>query len=75
MLHVEDWAEIRRLHFAERMPIKQIARQMGISKNTVKAKLAADGPPKYQRASTGSVDAVEPRIRQLLKDTRRCRRR
>src|SRR5574340_673724 len=70
MLHVEDWAEIRRLRFAERMPIKQIARQMGISKNTVKAKLAADAPPRYQRAATGSVvDEVEPRIRQLLKDT------
>jgi len=36
MLSAEDWAEIRRLHLAERMPIKQIARQLGISKNTVK---------------------------------------
>jgi hypothetical protein len=45
MLHVEDWAEIRRLHFAENMPIKRIARQLRISKNTVKAKLAADTPP------------------------------
>ena len=63
MLHVEDWAEIRRLHLAERMPIKQIARQMGISKNTVKAMLVADAPPRYRRAGTGSVvDAVEPRI-------------
>jgi transposase len=69
MLRVEDWAEIRRLHFAEEMPIKEIARRLGISKNTVKAKLAADAPPKYQRAATGSVvDEVEPRIRQLLKD-------
>jgi transposase len=69
MLHVEDWAEIRRLHFAEKIPIKQIARQLGISKNTVKAKLAADTPPKYERAPVGSaVDEVEPRIRELLKD-------
>ena len=69
MLHVEDWAEIRRLHFAEGLPIKQIARLLGISKNTVKAKLASDAPPKYERPVTGSVvDDVEPRIRQLLKD-------
>lgn len=69
MLHVEDWAEIRRLHFAEKMPIKVIARQLGISKNTVKAKLAADAPPRYERAPVGSVvDEVEPRIRQLLQD-------
>jgi transposase len=40
---------------------------MGISKNTVKAKLAADVPPKYERAAAGSaVDEFEPRIRQLL---------
>ena len=69
MLHVEDWAEIRRLHFAEKMPIKQIASRLGISKNTVKAKLAADAPPRYERAAVASVvDEIEPRIRELLKD-------
>jgi hypothetical protein len=35
VLSVEDWAEIRRLHRAERMPIKVIARVVGCSKNTV----------------------------------------
>src|SRR5690348_10661407 len=70
MLSMEDWAEIRRLHAAERVPIKQIAREMGISKNTVKAVLAADAPPKYRRAATGSVvDQVEPQIRRLLQQT------
>ncbi len=65
---MEDWAEIRRLRFAEGMPIKQIARRLGISKNTVKAKLAADAPPRYQRALVGSVvDEVEPKIRELLR--------
>lgn len=69
MLSVEDWAEIRRLHRAEQMPVKQIARQMGISKNTVKRALAADDPPRYRRAPTGSiVDAVEGEIRALLAD-------
>jgi transposase len=67
VLSVEDWAEIGRLYRAERMPIKQIARVMGCSKNTVKRALAAEGPPRYQRAPRGSVvDAVEPRIRELL---------
>ncbi len=69
MLHVEDWAEIRRLHFGEGMPIKQIAYRLGISKNTVKTKLAADTPPRYRRALAGSaVDEVEPQIRELLKE-------
>ena len=68
MLHLEDWAEIRRLRRAERMPIKAIARALGISKNTVKAALARDARPRYVRAATGSiVDEVEPRIRALLK--------
>jgi transposase len=67
VLSVEDWAEIRRLHRAEQMPIAQIARVLGVSRNTVKVALASDGPPKYRRAPAGSVaDAFEPRIRELL---------
>lgn len=67
MLSVEDWAEIRRLRRAEQMPIAEIARVLGISRNTVKTALASDGPPKYQRAPAGSVaDGAEPRIRELL---------
>ncbi|CAM5397765.1 IS21 family transposase (plasmid) [Streptomyces viridifaciens] len=70
MIPVEDWAEIRRLHRAEEMPIRAIARHMGISKNTVKRALATDRPPVYQRPLKGSaVDAVEPAIRELLKQT------
>jgi len=68
VLKVQDWAEIRRLHRAEGQPIKVIARVMGISKNTVKAALASDGPPAYRRRPPGSiVDAVEPQIRELLR--------
>ena len=64
---MEDWAEIRRLHRAEGMPIKAIVRQLGISRNTVRRALAADAPPQYQRPAKGSiVDEVEPLIRQLL---------
>jgi transposase len=64
---VEDWAEIRRLHRSEGLAIKEIARVLGISRNTVRAALVSDGPPRYERAPAGSiVDAVEPRIRELL---------
>ena len=67
MLSVEDWAEIRRLHRAEKMPIKVIARVMKVSRNTVRAAIASDRPPKYERPAKGSiVDAAEPRIRELL---------
>ncbi len=67
MLDVEDWAELRRLRRSEGMSISEIARVLGISGNTVKAALASDEPPRYRRQSAGSiVDAVEPRIRELL---------
>ncbi len=68
MLRVEDWAEIRRLHRSEQVPIRVIARHLGISKNTVKKALASDEPPMYQRPAKGSiVDAVEPQIRELFR--------
>jgi transposase len=67
VLSVEDWAEIRRLHRAEGLPIKMIARVMKVSRNTVKAALRSDGPPQYRRRpAESSVDAFEPRIRELL---------
>src|SRR5215475_9258963 len=68
VLSVEDWAEIRRLRRAEKMSISEIARVLGISRNTVKAALRSDLLPRYERKPGGSiVDAVEPRIRELLK--------
>ena len=66
---MEDWAEIRRLHRAEGVPIKEIARRLGLARNTVRAALVSDRPPQYQRAGRGSVvDAYEPRIRGLLSE-------
>jgi transposase len=50
------------------MSISEIARVLRISRNTVRAALGSDAPPKYERKAAGSiVDAVEPRIRELLK--------
>lgn len=65
---MEDWAEIRRLHRSEGMPIKAIVRKLGVARNTVRAALASDEPPAYRRAPRGSlVDAVEPEIRKWLR--------
>jgi transposase len=68
VLSVEDWAEIRRLRRAEKMSISEIARVLRVSRNTIRAALSSDNAPKYERAAAGSsVDAFEPRIRELLK--------
>ena len=56
MLTVEDWAEIRRLHRAEGLPIKAIARTLGVSRNTVRPALASDGPPRYAGTEVVAVD-------------------
>lgn len=66
-MDVEDWAEIRRLRRSEGMSISQIARVVGLARNTVKVALASDGPPVYRREPAGSlVDGFEPRVRELL---------
>ncbi|WP_406515652.1 IS21 family transposase [Streptomyces sp. NBC_00873] len=70
MILVEDWAEIRRLHRAQGLSARAVARQLGISRNTVLRALASDRPPQYRRAAKGSaVDAVEPAVRELLRQT------
>ena len=62
----EDWAEIRQLHKSEQMSIKAIVRRTGLARNTVRAALAADEPPKYVPVPAGSlVDGFEPRIRSV----------
>jgi transposase len=67
VIALEDWAEIRRLHRSEGVPIKEIARRLGLARNTVRAALRAEGPPSGERGPRGSaVDEVEPQIRSLL---------
>ncbi len=66
---MEDWAEIRRLHRSEGLPIKAIARRLGVARNTVRSALAADEPPRYARPAGGSkVDVFVPAIRELLSE-------
>jgi transposase len=50
------------------LPIKMIARTLGVSRNTVRAALAAEGRRSSVRAPVGSaVDAFEQRIREQLR--------
>ena len=76
VLIVENWAEIRRLRKSEGVSISEIARLIGCPRNTVKAALASDEPPRYERARSGSLaDAYDQRIREHSQLFRGCRRR
>jgi transposase-like protein len=53
VITVEDWAEIRRLYLAEQMPIKAIARRLGLSRNTVRAAVRSVQPPRLRAGGEG----------------------
>jgi transposase len=70
VITLEDWALIRTLHVSERLPKAQIARQLGISRNTVAKAIASGGPPEYSRApASTSFEPFEVWVRQLLEAT------
>jgi transposase len=69
LIDVDTWAEVRRLHSAEGCSIKEIVRRTGLARNTVRAAVRSEAPPAFRRAPRASaVDAVEPRIRELLRE-------
>jgi transposase len=69
VIELDDWAEIRRLHRAQNMGVRAIARHLGIARNTAREAIRSDRPPRYERQRAGSaVDAFEARITELLRD-------
>jgi transposase len=68
LLDVERWAELRREHFVRGVSVRQLARQTGLSRNTVRAALRSPVPPRYRRASAGSkLDPFKDEICRLLR--------
>ncbi|HET8777416.1 MAG TPA: IS21 family transposase [Candidatus Limnocylindria bacterium] len=65
---MEQWAELRRQHFVGGKSIKRLARETGLSRNTVRAALRSDEPPVYRRAPAGSVlDPFKHEVHRLLR--------
>ena len=61
-----DWAQVRALA-ADGVSQREIARRLGIGRNTVRRLVEASEPPRYSRAPTGSMlDPLEGVMRRLL---------
>jgi transposase len=66
---VEQWAEIRRMHFVAGLSIKEIARRTGRDRNTVRRALRSDAPPSYRRAPAESkLEPFREEIHRLLRE-------
>ncbi|MGV6990094.1 IS21 family transposase [Gordonia amicalis] len=65
---MEDWALIRQLHRSEGLSQAAIARQLGLSRNTVAKAVRSDAPPRYerQRPPSSGWAQIEPAVRELL---------
>jgi transposase len=68
VITVEDWAEIRRLYRSEKLSQAEIARRLGLARNTVANAVHSESPPRYERAPVASSAwlQVEPAVRALL---------
>jgi transposase len=66
---VEQWAEIRRMHFVAGLSIKEIARRTGRDRNTIRRAVRSDAPPRYQRAPAESkLEPFREEIHRLLRE-------
>jgi transposase len=65
---VEQWAEIRRLHFVRGLSMREIHRRTGLHRDTISRAIHSDEPPVYRRAPAGSkLDPFKGEIHRLLK--------
>jgi transposase len=66
---VEQWAELRRLHFVRGLSIREIHRRTGIHRDTISRALRSEKPPRYEREPKGSkLDPFKDEIHRLLAD-------
>jgi transposase len=64
---VEQWAEIRRLHFVRGLSIREISRRTGLHRETIRRAVSSDAPPSYSRAPRGSkLDPFKAEVQRLL---------
>jgi transposase len=69
VVRVEQWAEIRRMHFVKGLSIKEIARRTGRDRNTIRKALRSERPPRYVRPPRHSkLGPFKEEIHRLLRE-------
>lgn len=69
MIRVEQWAELRRLHFVKGLSIKEIQRRTGLHRQTIRRALRSEQAPRYERAPRPSkLDPFKEEIQRLLRE-------
>jgi hypothetical protein len=64
---VEQWAEIRRLHFVKGLSQREIRRRTGLHRDTIRKAINSDEPPACRRTPAGSkLDPFKAEIGRLL---------
>ena len=68
---MEKWEQIRNLYFNGRMSQRQIARTLGIHRNTVKRAIGMRGGPQYERRVSYSsiLDPFKDEINRMIEST------
>jgi transposase len=63
VIRVEQWAEIRRMHFIKGLSIKEIHRRTGLHRQTIRRALRSSEPPRYRRRRLPALTESSPRSR------------
>ena len=72
MIDVEQWAEVRRMHFVDGISIREIHRRTGLHRETIRRALATKRPPAYRRPKAPSkLDPFKEEIERLLRQDHR----
>ena len=67
MVDVEQWAELRRLHFIAAVSIRELQRRTRLDRKTIQRALRAEQPPSYRRRPMPSkLDPFKQEIHRLL---------
>jgi hypothetical protein len=66
---VEQWAELRRLHFVKGVSIRGLQRRTGLHRATIRRALRDAGPPRYQRrVGASKLDPFKNEVQRLLRE-------